>query len=131
MTLTPVKDMVAAAKEQITSLSCAEAQAAVKAGGAMMVDLRDIRELDRDGRIHGAFHAPRGMLEFWVDPSSPYHKPPLATDKQLILFCSASWRSALSALSLQNMGHENVAEMQGGFTAWREAEMPIVRNEEH
>lgn len=131
MSLTPVKEMVAKAKEQITSLSCAEAQDAVKAGNAMMVDLRDIRELDRDGRIHGAFHAPRGMLEFWVDPSSPYHKPPLATDKQLILFCSASWRSALSALSLQNMGHENVAEMQGGFTAWREAQMPIVHSEEH
>lgn len=131
MTLTPAKDLVASAKAQITSLSCAEAQAEAKAGRALMVDLRDIRELDRDGRIHGAFHAPRGMLEFWVDPSSPYHKPPLATDKRLILFCSASWRSALSTLSLLNMGHENVAEMQGGFTAWREAELPILHNEEH
>lgn len=125
MPLTPVKDLVAAAKAQIRSLSPDEAQAMADAGDALLVDIRDIRELEREGRIPGAFHAPRGMLEFWIDPSSPYHKPPLATDKTLVLFCASAWRSALSAKALQDMGADNIAEIEGGFSEWKKAGLPV------
>jgi len=125
MAVKPVSELVAEAKAKITSLSPDEARAAADAGNALLVDLRDVRELDRDGRIPGAFHAPRGMLEFWVDPQSPYHKPPLATDKTLVLFCASAWRSALSVETLQRMGVENVAEIDGGFKAWKDQGQPI------
>ncbi|WP_370251590.1 rhodanese-like domain-containing protein [Nioella sp.] len=125
MTITPVKTLVADAKAVIRTISPQEAQRLSEAGEALLVDIRDVRELDREGRVPGAFHAPRGMLEFWIDPDSPYHKPPLATDKTLVLFCASAWRSALSAKALQDMGLENVAEIDGGFTAWRAAGLPI------
>lgn len=124
MAMTPIKDLVAAAKTEITTLSVDEAQAAADNGDALLVDIRDIRELDRDGRIPGAFHAPRGMLEFWVDPSSPYHKPELASGKQLVLFCASAWRSALSVKALQDYGVENIAEIEGGFKGWVAAGKP-------
>ncbi|WP_137701042.1 rhodanese-like domain-containing protein [Marimonas lutisalis] len=119
MAITPVKEMVAKAKEQITQLSTEEAAEKAAAGEILLVDIRDPRELSRDGRIPGAFHAPRGMLEFWIDPASPYHKEALATDKTLVLFCASAWRSALSVKALQEMGVENIAEMEGGFGAWK------------
>ena len=125
MPITPVRDMVAAAKEQIETLSPEDAHARAAAGEALLVDIRDVRELSREGRIPGAFHAPRGMLEFWIDPESPYHKPDLATQRTLILFCASAWRSALSAKALQDMGVENIAEIKGGFTAWRNAGLPV------
>ena len=125
MGITPVKDMVARAKKEITSLSTAEAQAMAEDGKALLVDIRDPRELSREGRIKGAFHAPRGMLEFWVDPQSPYFKEALATDKTLVLFCASAWRSALSAKALKDMGMENIAEMEGGFSAWKADGRPI------
>ncbi len=121
MPIRPVKDLVAEAKTQITTLSLAETQAKQAAGEALPVDIRDPRELTREGRIPGAFHAPRGMLEFWVDPQSPYHKPEMASGKTLILFCASAWRSALSVKTLQDMGVENIAEIDGGFSAWRDA----------
>ncbi len=129
MTIKPVKDMVTEAKSRITSLSVADARARAEAGQALLVDIRDPRELAREGRIPGAFHAPRGMLEFWIDPASPYHKPALATDRQLILFCASAWRSALSVRTLQDMGVEQVAEIEGGFTAWRDAGAPVDKPE--
>ena len=125
MPLIPAAELVAAAKAQIRSLSPAEAQAMADAGRALLVDIRDLRELEREGRIPGAFHAPRGMLEFWIDPASPYHKPALATDATLVLFCASAWRSALAARTLQDMGAGNVAEMEGGFSAWRRAGLPV------
>ena len=125
MPITPVKTLVAEAKALIETISPQQAQASAMAGTALLVDIRDVRELDREGRIPGAFHAPRGMLEFWIDPDSPYHKPPLATDKTLVLFCASAWRSALSARALQEMGVTNVAEIDGGFTAWRAAGLPV------
>ena len=94
-------------------------------GEALLVDIRDVRELEREGRVPGAFHAPRGMLEFWVDPASPYHKPPLATDRTLVLFCASAWRSALSAKALKDMGVEKVAEIEGGFSAWKAGGHPV------
>ena len=125
MPITPVKTLVAEAKAVIRTITPEEAQAMAEAGQALLVDIRDVRELDREGRVPGAFHAPRGMLEFWVDPESPYHKPPLATDRVLVLFCASAWRSALSAKALQEMGVENVAEIDGGFTAWKKAGLPV------
>ncbi|KPA21168.1 Thiosulfate sulfurtransferase GlpE [Shimia sp. SK013] len=125
MTITPVKTLVAQAKDQITSLSQDAAEEMVADGKALFVDIRDPRELAREGRIEGAFHAPRGMLEFWFDPESPYHKPALATDKTLILFCASAWRSALSVKTLQDMGATNVAEMEGGFATWKKRGAPV------
>jgi rhodanese-related sulfurtransferase len=86
-----------------------------------MVDIRDPRELEREGRIPGAFHATRGMLEFWIDPASPYHKPIFAEKKRFIFFCAMGWRSSLAAQTAQEMGIENAADLIGGFNAWREA----------
>ncbi len=90
-----------------------------------LVDLRDVRELQREGRIPGALHCPRGMLEFWLDPESPYHKPALGGDRKLVFFCAAGWRSALATKTAQDMGRANVAHIDGGFTAWREAGGPV------
>ena len=91
----------------------------------VFVDLRDVRELEREGVIPGAFHAPRGMLEFWVDPESPYHKPVFASGKRFLLFCAAGWRSALAAKTLGDMGLQKVAHINGGFSAWKAAGGPI------
>lgn len=125
MPIRPVKDMVAEAKTRIKSLSPAQAHSMAEDGRALLVDIRDIRELQRTGRVPGAFHAPRGMIEFWIDPASPYHRPELTTDKTLILFCASAWRSALTADTLQDMGIEAVAEIEGGFSAWENADLPV------
>lgn len=125
MTITPVKTLVAQAKDQIETLSFEQALAAAKAGEILLVDIRDVRELEREGRIPGAFHAPRGMLEFWIDPESPYHKPALATDKKLVLFCASAWRSALSVKGLQDIGMTNIAELDGGFSNWKASGGPV------
>lgn len=129
MPITPVKDMVAAATAKIESVPVAEALARMNDDDFQFVDIRDPRELDRDGRIPGAFHAPRGMLEFWVDPASPYHKDIFASDKKLVFFCASAWRSALSVETLNNMGLENAAQLEGGFGAWRKAGAPIDTGE--
>ncbi|MBD3679530.1 MAG: rhodanese-like domain-containing protein [Rhodobacteraceae bacterium] len=129
MAITPVKDLVAAAKAVIRTMPIAEARAAAEAGEIQLVDIRDVRELDREGRIPGAMHVPRGMLEFWIDPQSPYHKPALATDKTLVLFCASAWRSALAVKALQEMGVENIAELEGGFTSWRDSGAPVERKD--
>lgn len=125
MAITPVKTLVADAKAQITTLSQAQVQAQLDAGTALLVDIRDIRELQKLGRIPGAVHAPRGMLEFWVDPSSPYHREDFATEKTLVLYCASAWRSALAVKTLQDMGMDNVAELDGGFSAWAEQGLPV------
>ena len=119
--ITPVKTLVDDAKRVITSISVDDAIARHTDAKDVFIDIRDIRELQREGTIPGAFHAPRGMLEFWVDPQSPYHKSVFATDQTIILFCASSWRSALAAKTLQDMGMTNIIEMNGGFAAWRKA----------
>lgn len=116
--------LVAEAETEIETVSVAEARKAVD-DGALLVDVRDVRELEREGKIPGAVHAPRGMLEFWVDPDSPYHREVLFTDHQLILYCNLGWRSALAAKTLQDMGITNVAHLGGGFDAWRAAGEPV------
>jgi rhodanese-related sulfurtransferase len=124
-----VKMLVAEAKEQTNSISPADAHDRQQSGDAILIDIRDIRELQRDGRIEGAFHAPRGMLEFWADPDSPYHKEIFATKGELVLFCASSWRSALAAKTLQDMGFSNIRDMDGGFTAWKTASLPITKDD--
>ena len=124
-----VKMLVAEAKEQTNSISPADAHDRQHSGDAILIDIRDIRELQRDGRIEGAFHAPRGMLEFWADPESPYHKEIFATERELVLFCASSWRSALAAKTLQDMGLSNIHDMNGGFTAWKTAGLPITKDD--
>jgi rhodanese-related sulfurtransferase len=127
MAIRSVDGMVEAAKARIETMPVAAARAAAEAGQILLVDIRDIRELDRDGRIPGAFHVPRGMLEFWIDPASKYHKPALATDRKLVLFCAAAARSALAVAALADMGVENIAELDGGFTGWRDSGGPVER----
>lgn len=117
--------LVETAMAEIETLTVAQAQQVVESGDVLLVDLRDVRECKREGKIHGAVHVPRGMLEFWIDPQSPYHKPELATDKKLLFFCAAGWRSALSTKTAKDMGFDNVAHIEGGFGAWRDAGAPI------
>jgi len=120
-----VKTMVAAAKSQIKEYSAEEAMARATDPNVVLVDLRDPRELDREGRIPGAFHCPRGMLEFWVDPDSPYFKPVFGEDKEFVLFCAGGLRSALATKTVQDMGLKPVAHIIGGFGAWRNAGGPV------
>ena len=110
--------LVDEAMAQVTTYSPAQVQARLADPGVQIVDIRDIREL-AEGTVVGAFHAPRGMLEFWVDPQSPYHKKLFADEsKEFILFCGAGWRSALAAKTLQDMGMANVAHIDGGYAEW-------------
>ena len=110
--------LVDEAMAQVTTYTPAQVRARLHATDVQFVDIRDIRELN-EGTILGAFHAPRGMLEFWVDPESPYHKKIFADEsKEFILFCGAGWRSALAAKALQDMGMTNVAHMDGGWAEW-------------
>jgi len=115
------KELMAKAEAEVESIAAADALALQKRDDVVIVDIRDIRELEREGRIAGSFHAPRGMLEFWVDPESPYHKPIFAEDKTFIIHCASGWRSLLATQVLQKMGLKPVKNMRGGFTAWKEA----------
>jgi rhodanese-related sulfurtransferase len=120
-----VHALVEAAEREIESLSANDAIALHGRDDVVFVDLRDIRELQREGRVPGAFHCPRGMLEFWIDPESKYHKSVFAADKRFVFFCAAGQRSALATQSAQRMGLAPVAHIAGGFGAWRAAGGPI------
>ena len=124
-TITPVKSLVAKAKSETKAVTPQQAFDQLRARTAILIDIRDIRELQRERQIDGAFHAPRGMLEFWADPQSPYHKEVFAQAGNLILFCASSWRSALAAKTLQDMGLNNIFDMEGGFNGWKSAGLPI------
>ena len=123
--ITPVRSLVAQAKSETNAMTPQQAFDEAQTGGALLIDIRDIRELQREGQINGAFHAPRGMLEFWADPQSPYYKDVFAKSGNLVLFCASSWRSALAAKTLQDMGMNNIFDMDGGFNAWKSAGLPI------
>ncbi len=119
------KQMLAEANAEIRTLSVDQALALHGRDDVVFVDLRDPRELDREGRMPGAFRCTRGMLEFWIDPESPYHKPVFAEDRQFVFFCAGGWRSALAAKTAQEMGLEKVAHVEGGFGAWKQAGGPV------
>jgi rhodanese-related sulfurtransferase len=126
--------LVDEATAQITTYTVTDVRARIDAGDAALqvVDIRDVRELEREGTVPGALHAPRGMLEFWVDPASPYFKPAFGDEsKEFVLFCGAGWRSALATKALQDMGMANVAHIDGGFAEWAKAGAPTESLEAH
>ena len=118
-------DMVAEANRLVNHAPAVELLALHGDESVTFVDLRDPRELEREGMIPGAFHCPRGMLEFWVDPTSPYAKPQFQTGNRFVFYCASGWRSALSARLVQEMGLENVMHITDGFTGWKAAGGPV------
>ncbi len=125
MPIKPAFEMVKEATAEIVTVSPADAIARMNDPDFLLVDIRDPRELEREGKIPGAFHAPRGMLEFWVDPASPYYKPVFGEAKTFVFFCAAAGRSALSVRTLQEMGMENIAQLGEGFSGWKKAGGPV------
>lgn len=127
----PVSELVASANAEVETLSVNQLRVALqeaRSGGTplTLVDIRDVRELEREGRVPDAIHAPRGMLEFWVDPASAYHRAEFARSGRYVLFCAGGLRSALATKALQDMGFGPVAHLSGGFAAWREAGGEVV-----
>ena len=114
-----VAQMVASARERIKQVPAAELLNMFNQPEVQIVDIRDIRERQRDGYIPGSFHCPRGMAEFWVDPDSPYYKDIFAEDKTFIFYCASGWRSALTVDTLRKMGMENIAHLEHGFGSWK------------
>ena len=124
--------LVDEAMAQVITYSVDQVRGRLTDPKVQIVDIRDSRELEKEGTLPGALLAPRGMLEFWVDPASPYFKPIFADEsKEFILFCGAGWRSALATKTLRDMGMTNVAHIDGGFTAWKKADAPMVSLEQH
>lgn len=122
---TTVKQLVEAATARIETVPLDRAVDLVDDPDVLIVDIREPREREREGTVPGAFPAPRGMLEFWVDPESPYYKPALDDGRKLVLYCGGAWRSALAAAALNDMGRTDVAHIEGGFAAWKQAGHPI------
>lgn len=121
------KALLAEADAVAKTLTADEAAARLEDENTVIVDIRDVRELDREGMIPGARHAPRGMLEAWVAPDSPYHKEWLADEsKTYVFYCQSAWRSALAVADLMAMGAENVAHIEGGFKGWKDAGKPVA-----
>ncbi|MBH1973796.1 MAG: rhodanese-like domain-containing protein [Rhodobacteraceae bacterium] len=120
------KDLMAEADVLVQSVTAPEMAGQLGGGDVVMVDIRDPRELDREGMIPGAFHAPRGMLEFWIDPESPYHKPTFAEAKTFVFYCASGWRSLLAARLAQEMGLE-ARSLRGGFSEWKKDGHPVAQ----
>ncbi|MEJ8574687.1 rhodanese-like domain-containing protein [Microbaculum marinum] len=118
---TGYRKLVDDALAEVETISPEQAKDLLGRDDVVFVDIRDIRELSRSGRMPGAVHAPRGMLEFWIDPESPYHKPIFAEDKRFVFFCAGGWRSALAAQTASRMGLQPVCHIDGGFGAWEKA----------
>lgn len=123
------KRLLAEARAEIETVTIEDAKALLGKDDVVFVDIRDVRELDREGMIPGAFHAPRGMLEFWIDPESPYHKEIFASGKRFLFYCASAWRSALATKVAQDMGLEPVAHIDGGFSAWKKSGAPVAERE--
>jgi rhodanese-related sulfurtransferase len=123
------KQLMAEAEAKVQHVTASEAIAMLGREDVVLVDIRDVRELHREGKIPGSFHAPRGMLEFWVDPASPYFKPVFAEDKTFVIHCASGWRSLLATEVLQRMGLKPVFNMKGGFGAWKAAGGPVEKDE--
>jgi rhodanese-related sulfurtransferase len=121
-----IKQLLAEAEHKAPAISVVDARKRHGDGSTVFVDIRDVRELEREGMIPGAFHAPRGMLEFWVDPESPYYKPVFTEDRTFILYCQSDWRGVLAAATLKEMGLPNVFHLAGGFSEWRKSGAPTA-----
>lgn len=121
------KQLLDEAEKHIVSLEADEAIARIKESHIRFIDLRDIREIHREGVIPGAFHCPRGMLEFWLDPESPYYKSFFSGPYSFIFYCAGGWRSILATRTAQIMGLAPVAHIRGGFMAWKEAGGPVAK----
>jgi rhodanese-related sulfurtransferase len=119
------KALLAEAESQIETLDVEAVKGLLGRADVVLVDIRDPRELEREGRMPGAYHCTRGMLEFWIDPESPYAKPVFQEDKTFVFFCAGGWRSALAAKTAHDMGLKPVAHMAGGFGAWKKADGPV------
>jgi len=115
-----VQSMVAAAKREIEEIAAADAVKLHGRDDVVLVDLRDPRERERDGKVPATFNVTRGMLEFWIDPQSPYYKEKFGEDKKFVFFCAGGLRSALAAKTAQDMGLRPVAHILGGFKAWKD-----------
>lgn len=122
---TSAADLVDQARSQIEELTAADAIKLATDPNVVLVDIRDPREGQREGVVPGAFHCPRGMLEFWIDPKSPYYKAQFGEDKKFVFFCAGGMRSVLAAKTAQDMGLKPVAHVIGGFKAWREGGGPV------
>ena len=116
-----IADLVASARSEINEISPEEIIKLQEENAIQLIDVRDVRERDRSGFIEGALHVPRGMLEFWIDPDSPYHKSYFAQDNHFVFYCASGWRSALSTKTAQDMGLAPVSHIKGGFAAWVDA----------
>ena len=125
--ITSSAEMVAQANREIQTIGIEEAKSLLDKDDVLFVDLRDVRELTRQGKIPGALHAPRGMVEFWIDPAGEYHRKEFASGKRFIFFCAAGWRSALTTKAVQDMGLKPVCHLEGGFDAWKKAGGAVVR----
>lgn len=122
---TSVAEMVSQARARIEEIETADAIAMVEDPNVVIVDIRDVRERQRSGFIPGSFHCPRGMVEFWVDPQSPYHKEVFSEDKKFVFHCASGWRSALSVATLQDMGFK-AAHLKDGFSTWEKQGGPVA-----
>ena len=119
-----IAELVAAAKATIENLDPDTVAREARGNGPLLVDIREREELERHGTIDGAVHAPRGMLEFYADLSSPYHRPEFEVDRRVILYCASGGRSSLAVKALQALGYSNVAHLEGGFNAWKSGGHP-------
>lgn len=126
MTNKSATDLVKEAKQQIENLSTDQLNEELSKGNVTLIDIRESEELKQNGRIAGAVHAPRGMLEFYADSSLPYHKPEFDKNKRIILHCASGGRSALAAATLKQMGYENIAHLDGGLKAWKDSGKSVI-----
>jgi len=124
-----VASMVAEARNKIEQVDAIDAIGMMASPDVVIVDLRDVREREREGYIPNSFHCPRGMVEFWVDPESPYYKEIFGRDAKFVFHCASGWRSALTVATLGDMGMDNVSHITDGFKSWREAGGPVERPE--
>lgn len=125
MTNKSATDLVKEAKQEIENLTPAQVQQELSNGNTVLIDIRESEELAQNGKIEGSVHAPRGMIEFYADPSQPYYKPEFDKNKRIILQCASGGRSALATQTLMKMGYNNVAHLDGGLKAWKEAGLPV------
>ena len=117
--------LIEAARREIEELTSEQLQEMLEQGNVLVVDVRERREIERDGQIPGSFNCPRGVLEFWIDPASPYFKTEFGGGRRYVFYCSLDWRSALATHTAQRMGLENVMNLKGGFKAWKEVGGPV------